>query len=106
MRKIKVNPGVCGLESIITVNADSSGDTNIEVETKCPAVKKFIESLEQPVDGYTVVMREKPGTGEIYEAAANLSHAACPVPSALIKAIEVECKLALPKTVEFTFIEE
>jgi hypothetical protein len=38
----------------------------------------------------------------VYIAAAkHYKHAACPVPSGIVKAIEVACGLALPKDVSF-----
>lgn len=103
--KLKVCPGVCGLESLITAESEDGMDVNIQVETKCKAVKAFIDSLEQPLDSYEVCFA-KPGDGPVYEAASeNLIHSACPVASALLKCIEAECKLALPKDVSFTFVD-
>ena len=41
-----------------------------------------------------------------YEATENLNHGACPVPSAVLKCIEAECNLALPKGVSMEYITE
>ena len=105
MKKLKVNPGVCGLECIITAEKKGRKDVTVTVETKCKGVKAMIDALEQPLDGYSV-LTDKPGSGKIYEAAANLTHGACPVASAVIKCVEAECGLALPRDVTFSFIEE
>ncbi|MBQ9911405.1 MAG: hypothetical protein IJM49_00070 [Firmicutes bacterium] len=105
MKKMKVNPGVCGLECTITAEKKGRKDVSVSVETKCGAVKKMMEALEQPLDGYAVCFG-KPGQGPVYEAAENLAHAACPIPSALTKCIEAECGLALPRPVSFEFTEE
>ena len=121
MKKLVVNPGVCGLECIICAEKKGRKDVTVTAETKCGAVKKMIEvlfadefceapkkmieALEQPLDGYAVCFG-KPGQGPVYEAAENLAHGACPVPSAVIKCIEAECGLALPRTTSFTFEEE
>ncbi len=105
MKKIKVNPGVCGLESIIIAEKKGRKDVTVSGDSKCPAVKKMIETLEQPLDGYSVVFDNKPGTGPIYAAASVLTHAACPVAAAVVKCIEAECGLALPRTTTFTFEE-
>ena len=104
MKKMKVNPGVCGLECIICAENDD-GDVTVTVETKCSAVKKMIEALDQPLDPYAVCF-VKPGKGPVYEAAENLSHGACPIPSAVTKCIEAESRLALPRDTTFEFIEE
>ena len=105
MKKIKVNPGECGLESVITAEKKGRKDVTVTVETKCKGVKAMIEALEQPLDGYAV-LTEKPGSGKIYEAAANLIHGACPEAAAVVKCVEAECGLALPRDVSFTFVEE
>ena len=105
MKKMIVNPGVCGLECVICAEKQGRGDVTVTVETKCGAVKKMIEALEQPVDGYSVCF-VKPGQGPVYEAAVNLNHGACPIPAAVTKCIEAECKLALPRDTTFTFVEE
>ncbi len=105
MKKIKVNPGVCGLECVITAEKKGRKDVTVSVETKCKGVRNMFDALEQPIDGYAVIYN-KPGTGPIYAAAENLTHAACPVASALVKCIEAECGLALPRDTTFTFVEE
>ena len=104
MIKMKVNPGVCGLESIITADGDGEPEITITVETKCPNVRKMIEALEQPVDAYEACF-VKPGQGPVYEAAVNLAHGACPVAAAVLKCIEAEAGLALPRSVSFEFVD-
>ena len=102
MKKLKVEPGVCGLISIITAEENDDSEITVQVETDCPAVKKMIEALEQPLDPYEVCFG-KPGNGAVYEAAQNLAHASCPIPSAVLKCIEAEAGLALPHSVKFEF---
>ena len=106
MKTIKVCPGVCGLESTITAEKKGRKDVTVTVETKCPHVKKMFEALEQPLDGYSVILENRPGTGPVYAAASeNLTHAACPVASATLKCIEAESGLALPRDTSFSFEE-
>lgn len=102
MKKMKVTPGVCGFTCIITAEANEDSEVSIQVETGCAAVKKMVEALEQPLDAYEACF-VKPGSGPVYEAAVNLAHAACPIPSALLKCIEAESGLALPCNVSFEF---
>ena len=104
MKKIKVSPGICGLESIITVESEDEVEANITVETACPAVRRMIDALPQPVSAYDICFL-KPGQGPVYAAAANLAHAACPVPAAVIKAVEAECGLALAKNAAIEFVD-
>lgn len=104
MKKIRVCPGVCGLESLITADSEDMVEAVLTAETQCPFVRKMIDSIEQPVSAYEACFG-KPGTGVIYEAADCLAHMACPVPSAILKLLEAECGLALPKNVSFEFVE-
>ena len=103
MTKLKVSPGVCGLETVITVVSEDGDEANVTVESACSAVKKMAEAMEQPLSAYEICFL-KPGQGPVYEAAEQLAHAACPVPAAVVKAVEAECGLALPKNVTFEFI--
>jgi hypothetical protein len=103
MKKLKVNPGICGLECLICAE-DDDGEVTVTVETKCAAVKKMVEALEQPLDPFEACF-VKPGNGPVYEAAENLAHGACPIPSAITKCIEAEAGLALPSSVTFEFTE-
>ena len=102
MKILRVMPGVCGLETVLTAESEDGSEVTLKAESACGAVRKLIESLEQPLDAYEVCFI-KPGEGPVYEAASCLSHAACPIPSAIIKCLEAECGLALPKDVSMKF---
>jgi nitrite reductase/ring-hydroxylating ferredoxin subunit len=57
------------------------------------------EELEE-INGYKECF-SKFDSSQIYKAASkHCQHLACPVPSGIIKGIEVACGLALPKDVE------
>lgn len=102
MKKLTVNPGVCGFTCVITAEAVEDSEVQVRVESACPAVQKMVEALEQPVDAYEVCFA-KAGSGPLYEAAEHIKHAACPIPTALLKCIEAESGLALPCDVSFVF---
>ena len=104
MKKVRVLPGVCGLESVITVESEDGMEANVTVESACPAVRKMAEALEQPLSAYEICFL-KPGQGPVYAAAEQLAHAGCPVPAAVIKAVEAECGLALAKNASIEFVE-
>ena len=99
MVEVKVNPGVCGFKTIIKVNSEDMQNAVIEIITECPNIKPLEHELKE-VDGYEESFA-KLGDSKVYELAKKYcKHAACPVPSAIIKGIEVACGLALPKDVE------
>lgn len=98
MAEVNVEPGVCGLKSTIKVTSEDEQNATIEFETECPNLKPLETELKE-VDGFTECFA-KVGEGQIYGLARKYCrHAACPVPCAIIKGVEVACGLALPRDV-------
>ena len=99
MVEVKVNPGICGLESTIKVTTEDMQVAGVEISTQCPNVKQMENELKD-ID----CMEEcfsKIDTSRIYKAAGKYCrHVACPVASAIIKGLEVACGFALPGDVE------
>lgn len=105
MAKVEVNPGVCGLKSVIHATADEEQTVVFTVETACPHIRAMADGLPE-VDGYAEVFGTL-GDGDIYKAAReHLPHPACPLPSAFVKAVEVACGLALPRDVTMLIHKE
>jgi len=96
MAKAEIDAGICGFKTTVVARANGDGSIQLQVESDCKAVCKLAEQI-QSVDPYREVFwRRKTPTG-IHELAPQcLSH---PVPSGIIKAIEVEAGLALPADV-------
>ncbi len=98
MSEVKVNPGICGLETNITITSDMD-TASIAISSQCPSVQKMQEDLTD-IDCLEECF-SKIGTSQVYEAAGkHCKHVGCPVPSAIIKGLEVACGYALPKDVE------
>ena len=68
----------------------------LEFDTTCGYVQKLAEQLTA-VDPYREISYRSGGPVTLRLAAEHLVHPACPVPSGILKAIEVEFGLALPK---------
>jgi hypothetical protein len=99
MIEVKVNPGVCGFITTIKVSSEDMQTAVIEISTDCPNIKPLEQELTE-ADGFEECF-SKLGDSKVYELARKYcKHAACPVPSAIIKGIEAACGLALPKDVE------
>lgn len=96
MAKAEIDAGICGFHTTCIATQNSDGTVNLSIESGCKAVMKLAEQL-QNVDPMKEVFwrRSLPRTHEL--APGCLSHPACPVPAGIIKAIEVEAGLALPK---------
>lgn len=95
MTKITVDPGICGFKTIIVVESSDKQNAAVTAESQCPAVMQLVESLDT-LDSYNEIFK-KFGESEVFKSAkASCKHAACPVPTAILKGLEVECGLALP----------
>lgn len=104
--KICVDAGVCKMKTIITAKANDMGMVELDIKSDCPDVLKMSWGLE-PISPYAEVESEF-YKSEIYKLAQNapLPHTACPVPSAMIKAIEVAGDLGLKRDVTIRFIDD
>ena len=95
MAKAEIESGICGF--CTTVKTTSEGRTvRVEFETSCGYVEQLAEALTE-VDPFREISYRGEGPVTLKLAAEHLVHPACPVPSGIIKAIEVEAGLALPK---------
>ena len=107
MTKVKINPGVCGLITTVEAQSDDGQEVTVTVRSGCGAINKMFETLGNTFDSYEICLT-KPGANAFYEyAQENLPpHAACPAISGIIKAVEAECRLALPRDASITFIND
>lgn len=98
--KVKINAGICGFTTMVTAESEDMQMVNLTIRTGCPNYKPLESELVE-VDGFTECLG-KLGEGEIYETCKKYCpHPACPVPSGIVKAVEVACGLALPKDANF-----
>ena len=97
MAKAEIFAGVCGFTTTVTAQRNGHGCI-LDIHSECAAIQRLAQHLTE-VDPFKEISfrRQLPQT---YEAAHQYcSHAACPVPSGIIKAVEVEAGLALPRDV-------
>lgn len=100
MVEVKVNSGVCGFKTIITVNSEDMQNAEVKIVTECPNLKRIEKELTE-VDAFEECFTKVGGDSKVFNLAKKYcKHPGCPVPSAIIKGIEVECRLALAKDVE------
>ena len=104
MTTVVVNSGACGFT--VTIKATKGKDRTIEVtlETDCEMVQKMQGDI-------AVVERMAAlgafGSGPVHRSAAkHLRHAACPVPSGILKAIETETGMNVPRDATIVFKKE
>jgi len=97
MAKAEIHAGICGFRTVVETIME--GDVcKVTIHSDCTAIQRLAEALTE-VNPYQEISwrRKTPQTLEM--GAKYCSHAACPVPVGVIKAIEVEANLALPADV-------
>jgi len=98
LSKVTVSAGICGFSTVIKVRKLDEKRVRIKVVSPCEMIKKMGEELKE-VD-WTQAITRSMCNSVIYQIAnRHVHHTACPVPSAILKAVEVELGLALPKDV-------
>ena len=105
MTKVQINPGVCGFIATVTAESDDEQMVKLDIKSGCAGITKLAEKLGEERDAFEVCLG-KPGTGDIYELAQEVcpGHASCPVIAGILKCIEAECRLALPRDAEIRFL--
>ena len=97
MAKAEISSGICG--HVTMVEATMDGKTcKLNITSTCKAIQQIATELPEvtPVQEISA-KRAVPQTLQM--GLKHCYHAACPVPVGIIKAVEVEAKLALPKDV-------
>ena len=101
MTELNVDPGICGLPSVLTVTREAGKRFSVLIRSECPMVQSIQDDLAD-LDWRDIFqpMLENP----VYLAASKkLSHASCPIPSGILKTLEVAAEMALPKDVHMMF---
>ncbi len=104
MTKVTIHPGICGLITSVEAESEDQMEVTVRIKSACESVRKMMEELGDTYDAYEICL-SKPGENAFFQYAAEHFpvHAACPVLSGIIKCMEAECRLALPKDVEIRF---
>ena len=97
MTRALVNPGVCGMTAAIEVTKTDKRRVGLEITSECEKVINMGKTLSE-LDRFNAL---KPHVdSDVYKSASERQLCpSCPVPMAILKAIEVETGLALPRSV-------
>ncbi len=104
MAKATINSGICGMTTTVSATAKGRG-VFLEFESDCGYVQALAEELTE-VEPFREISYRGEGPLTLRLAAQHLVHPACPVPSGIIKAIEVASGLALPKDAHISPVNE
>jgi hypothetical protein len=101
MAKGTIDSGICGFITEVTATKGEGRNIKVDIQTDCPNFKKVAEEYTE-IDPYQEVL-VRIGKTLICELSTKYSpHPSCPVPSGILKTIEVEAGLALPKDATIT----
>lgn len=100
--KLVVDAGICGNTTTIDVVSLPGHKVTVTVTSDCEVVSKMGEGLKE-LDWLGLWKQQGDGYSAYKAASRSTRHFLCPIPVAVLKAIEVEAGLALPKDVTFSF---
>jgi hypothetical protein len=97
MSTAEIFAGNCGFNTKVEATMDGKV-CKLIITSECEAIQKMGEALTE-VNPYQEISFKR-AMPKIHEAGHKFcTHAACPVPVGIIKAVEIEAKLALPMDV-------
>ena len=99
MTQAEIKPGICGFTTMVEVCKTGVRSCSLTVKSDCSHIQELAGKLTE-LDPFREISFRGEGPTVFREAAKTLPHPACPVPVGIIKAIEVEAGLALPRDVE------
>ena len=101
MTKVQIQPGACGMLVTVEVEKKDKKTFAVTISSECEMVKKLGSELPELVfmDAFKRLL-----DNPVYmKGAACLKHVSCPVPTGILKALEVEAGLAVPRDVSIVF---
>ena len=99
MTKVDVKPGICKLDSTFEFDTDENMMVTISCSSMCPYIEKLVAKVGQ-VDPIEEIFSNILDTKVYQSAKDNIKHVSCPVPSAILKGVEIEANLALTQKLE------
>lgn len=103
MTRVAVACGACGFTALISAVRDGHNAVRIRLTGDCQAVVAWGATLDR-ID-WRQPLGRMPAAGAFWQSAwQHLKHRTCPVPVAVLKAIEAEIGAALPVDVHIRFL--
>ncbi|MDR0524199.1 MAG: hypothetical protein LBG62_07275 [Candidatus Methanoplasma sp.] len=100
--KVTVDAGVCKMVTVVEARPNpDTGMVDFEIKSDCPNVLRMSWTLKS-VCPYSEVEGSMAETETYKSAFESIPHTACPVPSGIIKAIEVAGGLGLKRNATIT----
>jgi hypothetical protein len=105
MSRAEVYAGICGHSAVIEVTKVDERSVQVVIHSACEqitAMNPDLARIQWKGRGHEVFKRMMESV--VYQSAdKHIRHTACPIPMAILKAIEIEAGIALPQDVTITF---
>ncbi|MGD0883453.1 MAG: hypothetical protein ABSA46_01010 [Thermodesulfovibrionales bacterium] len=103
MTRVLIHPGACGMQATVEVVKKAEKIFAVKITSECEMAVKLGKEIPELtlMDAFKRFL-----DNPVYRAGTIcLKHVACPVPSGILKALEVEAGLNLPRDVSITFLK-
>jgi hypothetical protein len=101
MTRVIVDPGICGFSAVIEVEKLSKLTVKVKITSKCEKVSAMGNLLSNMKLGDALKSHVY---SAVYQCASESKLCpSCPIPVGILKAVEVEAGLALPRPVVIQF---
>ncbi len=100
--RVEAEPGICGFTCVIEVQSEGYGHVSIKAMTsECKQIQGLSKMVaEMRLKEFFMPLTENP----VYVSAQRAGcHPTCPIPMALLKAVEAAMDMALPRDVIIRF---
>jgi len=102
MTRVTVDGGACGYRATIEVEKIDRHTVRVTIHSECEQITAMNPDLAE-LNWRRGVFCKMSESCVYQSASQHIKHAACPIPAAILKAIEVEVGIALPKDVVIHF---
>jgi len=106
MTSVTIDSGICGHKTHVAVKLEEGYQVQLEITSDCADVQDLAsDPALSEVNAVQEISFRQGEPSILAKGREYCSHGSCPVPTGIIKAVEVEAGLALPKDVTIKFEE-
>jgi hypothetical protein len=105
MITVEVDAGICGKKVTIKAECEDMQTAKLDITSDCSHINEMAKELTE-INAMEEAFGSIGDTRVFRVAREYCKHAACPVPTAIIKAAEAACGLALPKNASITITKD
>lgn len=104
MTKVVVDAGACGVVSRIEVERTEKHKVTVRLQSRCKQISQLTVEISE-VD-FMDILQAPFGRNQVVLSGSRCKlHPSCPIPTAVIKAVEAELGMAVKKNITITYEE-